>query len=256
MRLAGATVVADPVLGGSASPLPFAARSFAGTDVYSAEDFPEIDILLLSHDHFGHLDMEAAKALRDRARLALCGLGTGAHLERWGWAPERVLEGGWWDSFRVGGLEVTLVPARHGSGRGLRKDGALWAGFVLSGGGRRVYYSGDTGAGPHLAEIGGRGGPFDLGLLDSGQYDAAWPEMHMTPEEAVLAARDLRLERLLPVHLGRFAEAAHPWDEPLERALAASRSAGGLRLVTPLIGEAVLLDGERDSYGPWWRGIP
>jgi L-ascorbate metabolism protein UlaG (beta-lactamase superfamily) len=256
MRLGGMTVVADPVLGRYASPLKYVNGSFPGTEVYSAPDFPDADALLISHDHFDHLDQEAAVALRDRTRAAVCGLGTGAHLERWGWDGGRILEGSWWDSFDLGGIRVTLVPSRHGSNRGVRFDRALWTGFVVSGGGRSVFFSGDSGYGPHFGEIARRLGPFDLGMLDSGQYDAAWPQIHMTPEEAVLAAGDLGLGRYMPVHVGRFSIAAHPWDEPLERALLASGRAGGVRLVTPLIGETVMLDDVHALYRPWWRGLP
>ncbi|MDR1312906.1 MAG: MBL fold metallo-hydrolase [Deltaproteobacteria bacterium] len=256
MRLAGATVAVDPVLSSRASPVWFINAAFPGTDIYTADDFPEIDLLLITHDHFDHLDQKAAQGLRDRARLAVCGLGTGAHLERWGWAPERILEGSWWDSFAVGGLEVTLVPARHGSNRGLRFDRALWAGFSVAGGGRKVIFSGDSGYGPHFREIGSRLGPFDLGMLDSGQYDTAWPYIHMIPEEAVAAARELGLKRYMPAHLGKFAIAAHPWDEPLERAFQESRRVSDFRLVTPLIGETLFLDDEQALYRPWWRGLP
>ncbi|MDR1039665.1 MAG: MBL fold metallo-hydrolase [Deltaproteobacteria bacterium] len=256
LRLAGATVAADPVLGRYASPVKYVNGAFPGTEIYSAEDFPEIDILLISHDHFDHLDQAAAVALRERTRAVVCGLGTGAHLERWGWDPERIREGLWWDSFRIGGLEVALVPARHGSNRGVRMDRALWTGFAVSGGGRKIFYSGDSGYGPHFMEAGDRLGPFDLGLLDAGQYDFAWPEIHMTPEEALTAALDLRLRRYMPVHLGKFAIAVHPWDEPLERAFDGAARTSAFRLVTPLIGETVLLDDEQALYRPWWRGIP
>jgi L-ascorbate metabolism protein UlaG (beta-lactamase superfamily) len=256
LRLGGTTVAADIVLGRHASPVGFLVGSFPGTDVYSARDFPDLDALLISHDHFDHLDQEAAEAFRERTGAAVCGLGTGAHLERWGWDPRKIQEGSWWETFDLGGIRVTLVPARHGSNRGIRLDRALWGGFVIEGGGRKVFYSGDSGYGPHFREIGRRLGPFDLGILDSGQYDAAWPQIHMTPEEAALTAVDLGLGRYMPVHLGRFALAPHPWDEPLERALAASGRARGVRLVTPLIGETVMLEDTHALFGPWWRALP
>ncbi|MDR2612681.1 MAG: MBL fold metallo-hydrolase [Deltaproteobacteria bacterium] len=255
LRLGGVTLLADPA-GASGSALPWLVRSFRGTGIYPAEALPAIDLLLVSHDHPDHLDLAAALALRDRTGAALCGLGTGAHLERWGYAPGRILEGEWWDSFAVGGLTVTLVPALHGSGRGVRRDQALWTGFAIEGGGRRVFYGGDSGYGPHFGEIGRRLGPFDIGMVGVGQYDFAWPEAMMTPEQGFRAALELRLRRLVPVHLGRFGMAAHPWDEPLERAFAAARAERRLRLVTPLIGETVMLEDETALYMPWWRGIP
>jgi L-ascorbate metabolism protein UlaG (beta-lactamase superfamily) len=235
--------------------VPLGPKAFPGTGVWAPEGLPDVDVLLISHDHYDHLERRAVMEIRGRTRAAVMGLGTGAHLERWGWDPSVILEGDWWDTFGIGPLAVTLVPARHGSNRGLTFDRALWTGFVVEGGGRRVYYSGDSGYGPHFADIGRELGPFDMGLIETGQYDGAWPLIHMTPEEGARAAQDLGVRRYLPVHLGKYAIASHPWDEPLERAFVAAQGTGAYRLVTPIIGETVMLDDATALYRPWWRGL-
>jgi L-ascorbate metabolism protein UlaG (beta-lactamase superfamily) len=202
----------------------------------------------------------AAPALAERklvkqrkVRRVFVPLGVGAHLERWGYARDRIREADWFDRLELNdGLVIHAVPARHCSGRWLSRNRTLRAGFVLESAKRRLLFSGDTGYGPHVKELAGRFGGFDPAALDMGQYDARWPYIHLTPEEAAQAAEELQAKALLPAHVGRFSIARHPWDEPFERITAAS---GGkpYRLLTPVIGEPVRLADEGQQFTRWWE---
>jgi len=262
LQLGGRRILIDPVLSGSGGPVSLSTRAFPGSDVLTPGDLPDIDILLLSHDHWDHLDHETLKALRPRIASVVCGLGNGAHLRRWGFEPSRIHEGDWGQAFRFGPLTVRLTEARHYSGRGFTTHKALWCGFILETSGeisgenagetRRLFFSGDSGYGPHFARIGREHGPFDLALLECGQYDRRWPFIHMKPEETAQAAEDLRARALLPAHNGKFCIAYHGWREPLERVSAAS-AGRPYRLVTPHIGEqATPWDGLAPSLR-WWE---
>lgn len=253
MQLGGKTILIDPVFSGHAAPVSFSTRAFTGAAPYQAEDMPDIDCLIISHDHWDHLDYPTLTALRRKTASVVCGLGVGAHLERWGFAEERIREADWFTRLDLGdGLAVHVLPSRHFSGRWLRANTSLWTACAVETRRRRVFYSGDSGYGPHFADIGKRFPGFDLAILDTGQYDASWKYIHMTPEEAVEAAEDLGAKALLPVHVGRFAIAAHAWDEPLRRVAAASRTRN-FRLLTPMIGECVDLDDETRTFTRWWE---
>ncbi|MCX8004004.1 MAG: MBL fold metallo-hydrolase [Burkholderiaceae bacterium] len=239
---AGQRILVDPVFSPYAAPVPFSNRAFEGTTLYAADDLPDIDLLLITHDHWDHLDYDTITALQPKVAKALVPLGVGAHLEHWGYAPGQIDEADWYDTLSVEpGFDVHVVPARHYSGRLLTRNKTLWAGFVLESSGRRLLFGGDSGYGPHYEEIGRRFGGFDLVALDMGQYDPRWPLIHMTPEEAAQAAVDLNAQALLPAHVGRFSIARHPWNEPFERI---SRASAGkpYRLLTPPIGGVVHVD--------------
>lgn len=255
IRLGGRTILADPVLGDHAAPFAFLNKTFPGTDLYSAADMPEIDYLLISHDHWDHLDYPTVVALREKVKIVICPLGVGADFEAWGYPKEKILEADWNTALPCGnGLVVHVVPARHYSGRGFSRNKTLWAGFVLETPLRRLFLSGDTGYGPHFADLGRSFGGFDLVALDGGQYDARWPHIHMTPEEAVRAAQDLGARSMLLAHVGRFCIAAHAWDEPFKRAVAAGKGKD-FRLLTPKIGEPVRLEGRERPFSPWWEAV-
>lgn len=249
----GKRILIDPVFSPFAAPVSFSTRAFEGTSLYTADDMPEIDLLLITHDHWDHLDYATVTALHDKVGQVMVPLGGGAHLERWGYTKATVNEADWYDRLDMdGGLAVHLVPARHYSGRWLTRNKSLWGGFVLEAGGRRILFSGDTGYGPHFKELAERFGEFDWAALDMGQYDPRWPFIHMTPEEAVQAAEDLRIKTLMPAHVGRFSIACHAWDEPFERITAASRGKT-FRLLTPKIGEPFYLDDRERIFPSWWK---
>jgi L-ascorbate metabolism protein UlaG (beta-lactamase superfamily) len=252
LRVGGKNILVDPVLSDSASPVPFMIRGYKGTRVMAAGDLPDIDLLILTHDHYDHLDYRTILALKARTGRYCTALGVGSHLEYWGVDPEHIAEFDWWEEREVfPGLVLTATPARHFSGRGLRRGKTLWTSFVLSWKDRRLFLGGDSGYDRHFSEIGKRFGPFDLAILEAGQYNRNWPHIHMMPEETVQAACDLRASVLLPVHWGKFSLALHPWDEPIRRvSTAASRL--GVQLTTPRIGETVAI-GRRYPASAWWE---
>ena len=250
---AGKRILIDPVFSPFAAPVSVSTRAFEGTTLYSVDEIPEIDVLLITHDHWDHLDHATVAALQEKVRRVLAPLGVGAHLERWGYAHENVHEADWYEKLELPpDLAIHLVPARHYSGRWLTRNKSLWGGFVLESSTRRILFSGDTGYGPHFKDLARRFGGFDLAALDMGQYDPRWPYLHMTPEEASQAAEELQAKMLLPAHVGRFNIARHAWTEPFERISAVSEGKP-YRLVTPLIGEPLKVGNLDQIHVRWWQ---
>jgi L-ascorbate metabolism protein UlaG (beta-lactamase superfamily) len=253
VQLGGQRVLIDPVFSVNAAPISGANKAFEGTSVYAADDMPAIDALLISHDHYDHLDYPSIQALRPKVRQVIVGLGVGAHFEAWGYDMRTVLEADWNEVVALTPqVQVHVAPARHYSGRTFTRDQSLWVGFALVSPERRLFVSGDSGYGPHFAEIGQRLGPFDWAALDAGQYDPRWANVHMNPEQAVQAAEDLRTHALMQAHVGRFSIAPHDWDDPFKRIAAASRG-HNVALWTPEIGQPVYLDGRPQSFTAWWE---
>jgi len=253
IQLGGKRILMDPVFNDHAAPFSLFNKNFSGTELYRAADMPEIDFLLISHDHWDHLDHQTAVDLMPKVKTVVSPLGVGSHFMHWGYPQEKMLEADWNTALHFeNGFAIHIVPARHFSGRLLTRNKTLWGGFVLETPTHRIFLSGDTGYGPHIAEIAKAFGSFDLAAIDGGQYDARWPQMHMTPEEAMRAARELNAKHLLLAHVGRFCISAHPWDEPFIRAAAASRDMP-LQFLTPKIGEAVWLDGAEQRFTHWWQ---
>jgi L-ascorbate metabolism protein UlaG (beta-lactamase superfamily) len=253
IRIGGKNLLVDPVLGDRAAPFAWLGSSpYAGSDVYRPEDLPPLDAVILTHDHYDHLSYATIQALIPKAKHFHAALGVGAHLARWGVPADRLTEYDWNESGTLAdSLRLTAVPARHFSGRGLKRNQTLWTSYVLEAPGFRIFLGGDSGYGPHFREIGERFGPFDLALLEAGQYDRKWPLIHLMPEETVQAAADLRARRLLPVHWGKFTLGLHPWTEPIERVVKKA-DALGVPLATPRIGEPVVLGGT-PPRAAWWR---
>jgi L-ascorbate metabolism protein UlaG (beta-lactamase superfamily) len=254
VRLNGRTILIDPVLSDHAAPVSFSTRAFDGTTVYAAEDIPDIDYLLISHDHWDHLDYDTVIALKPRIKHVVTGLGVGEHFARWGFPSEMVVEADWDDTVRLeDGLAVHVLTARHFSGRLFDRNRTLWVAFALETQSRRIFYSGDSGYGEHFKAIGERFGGFDLVMLDS-QYNKAWQYVHMNPEQAAQAAQDLHATAALPSHAGRFNISYHSWDDPFRRFVAAGEDRP-YRLVTPEIGEAVRLDDAKQTFARWWETL-
>ncbi|MFD2887778.1 MBL fold metallo-hydrolase [Chitinophaga cymbidii] len=250
----GFNVLVDPVLSGHASPVPFMVKAFPGSNIYAVDDLPDIDLLIITHNHYDHLDQQTLRRLRSRVKTVYTALGVGRDLVKCGIPANLITEMDWWDADEVApGVTLTATPARHFSGRGLRRGGSLWASFVLQLNGSRIYVGGDSGYDTHFKTIGEKYGPFDLALLETGQYNPSWPNIHMNPEEAVQAAVDLRAEVFLPVHWSKFALAYHPWYEPAERAVKAA-AAQDVRITTPRIGEPVILGGDMPGQH-WWENL-
>lgn len=252
VQLDGQRILIDPVFSTYAAPIAGVNSAFEGTNLYTADDIPEINVLLISHDHYDHLDYPSIQALRPKVQQVIVGLGVGAHFEAWGYAMNTVREVDWGERVTLPSqLQIEASPARHYSGRTLERDQSLWVGYALISPQRRLFFSGDSGYGPHFAEIGQRLGPFDWVALDAGQYDPRWANVHMTPEQAVQAAEDLRAKALTPAHAGRFSISPHDWDDPFKRMTVASLGRA-FELWTPMIGQPVHLDGRAQVFTPWW----
>ena len=255
IQLGGKRILIDPVFSASAAPIPNANKSFDGSNPYTVENLPEIDYLLITHDHWDHLDYPTVTALRARTKTVVTGLGVGAHLERWGYDKERIHEADWYSVLESGdGFAIHVLPARHYSGRLFGRNKTLWAAYAITTANRRIFVSGDSGYGPHFSDIGLRFGGFDLVALDTGQYDERWPHIHMTPEEAAQAAEDLRAIALLPGHVGKFSLARHSWDDAYRRITAATEGRS-YRLLTPIIGSNVVLDDQQQRFPRWWEDL-
>ena len=255
MQLDGKRILVDPVFSGNASPVPASVKSFDGTDRYTVADLPEIDYLFISHDHYDHVDHMTLIALRDKTAKVICGLGVGSHFESWGYSREKIIEKDWYENVVLAdGFTAFVTPARHFSGRGLTRNKTLWVSYVLQTPTQNIYIGGDSGYDTHFADIGNKHGPFDLAILENGQYDVAWHYIHLMPEEVLKAGQDLKAKRIFPVHSSKFALANHTWDEPLKQITQLNKS-HKFPLVTPIIGEVVDLDNYNQEFKPWWVGV-
>lgn len=254
VELEGRRVLIDPVFGERCSPSRFLGPRRFHPVPMEVEALPRLDAVVISHDHYDHLDHATVARLLSRDVPFVVPLGVGAHLEYWGVPPERIRELDWWQETILAGLRLVATPARHFSGRGLGEDRTLWAGWALIGERERVYYSGDTAMFEGFAQIGERLGPFDAAMIEVGAYDAMWADVHLGPEQAIQAHRAVRGGMLFPVHWGTFNLALHSWVEPIERTLVAARAAG-VQLVTPRPGQSI------DVVAPaaperWWPDVP
>ncbi len=250
----GFTILVDPVLQGHASPVSFFGKPFAGSDVYDVVNLPAIDLVLLTHDHYDHLHYETIKQLASSVKYFCTSLGVGAHLEHWGVAPEKITEFDWWETKRITPeVELTAVPARHFSGRSFVRGKSLWSAFVLNLQGHKLFLGGDSGYENHFKQIGEKFGPFDIALLECGQYGKDWPYIHMLPEQTALAAKELNAKILMPVHWAKFELAFHPWDDSIKRVVKMAVEINQ-SITTPMIGEPVVLNSSYPNK-TWWTSI-
>ncbi|MBV9088462.1 MAG: MBL fold metallo-hydrolase [Mycobacteriaceae bacterium] len=255
LEIDGYRVLTDPVWSRRCSPSHTVGPERMHPVPTPLESLPAIDAVVISHDHYDHLDIDTVLALaRTQRSPFVVPLGVGAHLRSWGIPPERIVELDWGQSAAVGDLTLVCTPARHFSGRFLTRNTTLWASWVLAGPANRAYFGGDTGYTKSFADIGSAHGPFDLTLLPIGAYNSAWPDIHMNPEEAVRAHLDLTDSGrglLVPIHWGTFRLAPHPWAEPVERLLAAAERVG-VPVTVPKPGQRVD-PGAAGQFDPWWR---
>lgn len=252
LQVDGKKFLIDPVFSGAASPIAITTKSFAGSDIYSVEDMPDIDYLIITHDHWDHLDHKTVKQLRPKIGKVITSLGVGAHIELWGYQANQVIELHWGESKEIeSGFKIHCTPARHFSGRGFKRALTLWSSFALKTPTSNLYLGGDSGYDTHFKEIGDSFGPFDLAILECGQYNPNWKYIHLMPEETVQAAIDLKAKTLLPVHWGKFVLALHEWNEPIIR-VKKEASLKNMPLYTPLIGEKITLQQMPKEQREWW----
>ena len=252
----GYRLLTDPVWSERCSPSRTVGPQRLHPPPMPLESLPALDAVVISHDHYDHLDMDTVRSLaRTQRATFVTALGVGAHLREWGIPASRIVELDWHAGFRIDELRLTATPARHFSGRFLSRNNTLWSSWVIAGPRHRAFFGGDTGYTRSFTDIGAQHGPFDLTLLPIGAYNKAWPDIHMNPEEAVAAHLDLHGGGaggiMVPIHWGTFRLAPHPWAEPAERVLEAA-AAEGVEVAVPKPGGRVVA-GQTPPSERWWR---
>lgn len=250
LNLGGKVILIDPVFSSSASPVSFLVKRFQAPAL-AMEELPAIDFVLISHDHYDHLDRDSIVFLGKTQATFITPLGVGSHLKGWGIDEKRIVEKDWWQSAPFDGIRFTATPAQHFSGRkGLDENCTLWASWVITSGEHNVYFSGDSGYDTHFKEIGARLGPFDVAFIESGQYNETWEAVHMLPEQAIQAFQDLKAKQYFPIHWGMFTLSFHSWYEPIERISALAKKKK-IHLVSPKLGE-IVDHGQDQQHSEWW----
>ena len=249
----GTIILFDPIFSTAASPVSFAVKRFQ-PPVLKLEELPEIHYIIISHDHYDHLDMETIQFFKTKKTKFITPLGVTSHMKEWGVEEERLTELDWWDSIHTENLEFILTPAQHFSGRkGSNQMKTLWGSWIVRSKNQSLYFSGDSGFDTHFKTIGDKYGPFDITFIENGQYDLKWKEVHVLPEETAQAFIDLKGKRLVPVHWGMFDLSLHSWFDPIER-LEKEAEKRNLNLLTPKFGQIVKLE-EETIFEKWWKGF-
>lgn len=249
----GVSFLIDPVLSLYGSPFKYFNKAFKGSDIFKPEDIPDLDYLIITHDHFDHLDYPTVKSIKDRTGMAIVPLGVGAHLERWGYTEQQLIEEEWDTEVELkNNIKLAFTPARHFSGRRVKQNDTLWASYVLETPTKKIFLGGDSGYDSHFKMIGEKYGPFDFAILENGQYGEAWRYIHTLPEDTIQAAIDINARSIIPVHAAKFALALHPWNEPLQKITSLGKE-NNVDLLTPKIGEVVDLNGKNQTFSAWWE---
>ncbi|MDN4072296.1 MBL fold metallo-hydrolase [Fictibacillus terranigra] len=254
LEMDGKRMLIDPMFGKSPSPFPmFGGKRYSKTLPFENSHLPFIDAIFISHDHYDHLDFGSIKKLKEKTGRFFVPLGVGGHLERWGVDQEKISEHDWWDEVEWEGLDLVCTPARHFSGRSLTdRNATLWCSWVIGDKQTKVFFSGDSGYGPHFKTIGERYGPFNAALMECGQYDDRWSNIHMMPEETVQAFIDVKGGLLIPIHWAAFTLALHDWNDPIER-VTKEAARKGLPIASPQIGETVFIGEDKYPNSVWWK---
>jgi len=243
-------ILIDPVFSDYAAPFPVMVKRFQAP-VFNIDQIPDVDIVLISHDHYDHLDYETISKLKKRDIQYIAPLGVGAHLESWGIDKNKITELDWWDSDVIQGLQFTCTPSQHFSGRGMfNRNSTLWSSWSIHGESQRIFYSGDSGYAEHYKEIGERLGPFDLTFLENGAYSLDWKFVHQLPEEGVQAHIDLQGKTMVPVHWGMFNLALHTWYDPVIR-VTTEAERRGVKVLVPKLGQLVT-NMQNYVQQDWW----
>ncbi|GEN67306.1 MBL fold metallo-hydrolase [Chryseobacterium rhizosphaerae] len=253
LQVDGISFLIDPVLSLYGSPFKYFNKAFKGADVFKPEDIPELDYLIITHDHFDHLDYPTVKSIKDRTGMAIVPLGVGAHLERWGYPENKLIEEEWGTEIKLkNNATIIFTPARHFSGRRIKQNDTLWASYVLITPTKKIFLGGDSGYDSHFKMIGEKYGPFDYAILENGQYGEAWRYIHTLPEDVIQASIDVKAKHIIPVHAAKFALALHPWNEPLQKITSLGKEKN-LSILTPRIGEVVDLNQSDHQFSAWWE---
>ncbi|MEZ4720967.1 MAG: MBL fold metallo-hydrolase, partial [Flavobacteriales bacterium] len=252
VEMDGKVLLLDPMFGQAATPHPWVgSKRYNSTFPVAIDDLPNIDIVIFSHDHYDHLDYGSVKKLKDKVDHWLVPWGLDNHLVKWGVDADRITSLDWWQETVQHDIEFVFTPARHFSGRGITdRFETLWGSWVIKGATERIYFSGDSGYGSHFKKIGEQYGPFDIGLMECGQYNHKWADIHMMPEQTVQAAIDVQAKIMMPIHWGAFTLAVHSWIEPVQRASIEAQRLG-MKMTTPKIGEQIIIN-ETYPSSRWW----
>ena len=256
VEMKGKNILIDPMFGSTPSPHPWLGRSrFTEGLPINIEQLPVIDMVIFSHDHYDHLDYGSIQKLKHKVKQFYTPLGVGNHLVKWGVPQEIIHELNWWDEIKHGDFKLVCTPARHFSGRGISdRFSTLWSSWIIKSTNHNIYFSGDSGYGSHFKTIGDKYGPFDFAMMECGQYDERWREIHMMPEETAVAAVELNAKLFMPIHWGAFVLALHTWKDPIER-VTKKASALGVPIATPQIGEPIILELPHKPNTRWWETI-
>ena len=253
LQIDGKNILLDPMLGDVPAPHPtFGTRRYASELPIEIEKLPQIDAIIISHDHYDHLDYGSIQKLKNKTKQFFVPLGVGTHFRAWGVDNDKIEELDWWQETSLANIKLAFTPSRHFSGRGLSdRAKTLWGSWVIQGTSDNIYFSGDGGYGPHFKEIGKKYGPFDFAMMECGQYHEKWKQIHMMPEETAQAGVDVQTKRMMPIHWGAFTLALHSWTDPIERVI---KKANALKLpiITPVIGEYVSLKDSTYTGSNWW----
>lgn len=253
IKIDGVSFLIDPVLSTFGSPFKFFNKAFEGSDLFKPQDIPNIDYLVITHDHYDHLDFPTVKAIREKVGKAIMPLGVGAHLERWGYSEDQIIEEDWDTTVDLkDGFKITFTPARHFSGRKFQRNTTLWTSYVLETPTKKIFLGGDSGYDTHFKTIGEKYGPFDFAIMENGQYNPAWKYIHALPEDVIQASLDIQAKNIIPVHSGKFALALHPWNEPLQKVTTLGKEKN-LQILTPKIGEKLDLNNTSYHFQNWWE---
>jgi L-ascorbate metabolism protein UlaG (beta-lactamase superfamily) len=255
LQIKGKNLLIDPMFGDVPAPNPLLGnKRFSNELPIEIEKLPSIDAVLITHDHYDHLDYESIQKLKDKVKLFFTPLGIGIHLLKWGVEKERIIELDWWQEIKFDDLTIRCTPAQHFSGRGISdREKTLWCSWIIQSDDENLFFSGDSGYASHFKEIGEQYGPFDFAFMECGQYNNLWPLVHMLPEETAQAGLDIKAKKMMPIHWGAFKLASHSWTEPVERI---SKKAKELNvdLVIPKIGEIIEIGlNDSEEIYPWWR---
>lgn len=252
VEMEGMNIFIDPMLGEVPAPHPLLGNERFNKELpISIENLPEIDLVLISHDHYDHLDYGSIQKLKSKVKMFYVPLGIKAHLTEWGVDENKVKEFDWWEKSTINGIEFVSTPARHFSGRGFTRNNTLWCSWVLKSKNNAIFFSGDSGYGKHFKEIGEKYGPFDFAMMECGQYNEQWAHIHMTPEETIQASIDVQSKLMMPIHWGAFKLALHSWDDPIIRATNKAKELN-TKITVPKIGESIILNKEFPTE-KWWN---
>lgn len=254
LEIDGKKILIDPMLGNASAPVSFMTNRFDYEVPIDFEKIPNLDAIILSHDHYDHLDYPSIMKLKDRVGHFFTPLGVGSHLKSWGIDKSKITEMDWWETVAFDELEIIATPARHFSGRGLSdRNKTQWASWIIKGENENIYFSGDSGYGPHFKEIGDRFGPIDFAMMECGQYNEQWAAIHMMPEETIQASIDLKSKRMMPIHWSAFNLSLHTWTDPVERATKAAQKLN-VNILTPRIGQR-FSPSTLTKNQLWWREL-